>query len=186
MIVDLKEEILEDLILKLKERFEENMDRHPNINWNDIENKLKNDKKLLKTVRAMEETGGEVDVLDSDIFAGLVFLDFAIESPKGRRSICYDKEARINRKKHPPKSSAIEEATKMGVNILNEEEYYALQEIWDFDLKSSSWIKTDKKIRDLSGAIFCEKRYKRTFTFHNGAESYYGSRGFRGYVEIAL
>lgn len=186
MIVDLKVEILEDLILKLKERFEKNKDRHPNIKWDDIQNKLEIDKKLLKTVRDIEGTGGEIDVFESKIFDGPVFLDFASESPKGRRSLCYDKEARINRKKNAPESSVIEEASKMGIKVLNEDQYYALQENWDFDLKSSSWILTDKGIRDLGGALFCQKRYKRTFTSHNGADSYYSSRGFRAYVEIDL
>lgn len=177
---------MKDFILELKQRFEENKDRHPNIAWSDIENKLKEDDKFIKIVYAMEKTGGEVDVFESEIFDEPVFLDFAIESPKDRRSLCYDKEARINRKKNAPEFSVIEEARKMGIKILNEEQYYALQELKDFDLKSSSWILTNKEIRDLGGALFCQKRYDRTFTFHNGAESYYASRGFRGYVEIDL
>lgn len=146
--------------------------------------KLNSDEKLLKTVSLMEETGGEVDVVDLDIFEGPVFLDCAKESPKFRRSLCYYKNARVNRKKNPPASSVIEEAKKIEIKLLDENQYYKLQELFEFDLKTSSWILTDKEIRDLGGACFCEKRYGSVFTFHNGADSYYASRGFRGYVEI--
>ncbi|WP_282928956.1 DUF4256 domain-containing protein [Anaerococcus sp. Marseille-Q7828] len=174
----------ENLISILKERFDKTLDLHPNSNWDEVEEKLLKDKKLLETLCLMEETGGEVNFVDLPIFSGPVFLDCAKESPKGRRSLCYDKEARIKRKKNAPNSSVMEEAEKIGIKVLNEDQYYTLQELFEFDLKSSSWILTEGELRERGGALFCEKRYGRVFTFHNGAESYYSSRGFRGYVEI--
>ena len=174
----------EKLISILKERFDKTFDLHPKANWEEVEEKLLNIKKLLETLCLMEETGGEVNFVDLPIFSGPVFLDCAKESPKGRRSFCYDKEARIKRKKNAPNSSIMEEAEKMGIKVLNEDQYYNLQEFFEFDLKSSSWILTEGELRERGGALFCEKRYGRVFTFHNGADSYYASRGFRGYVEI--
>ena len=174
----------EELISILKERFNKTLDLHPKANWDEVEEKLINDKKLLDTLFLMEETGGEVNFIDLPIFPGPVFIDCAKESPKGRRSLCYDKEARINRKKNAPLSSIMEEAEKMGIKVLKEDQYYALQEYFEFDLKSSSWILTEDDLRERGGALFCEKRYGRVFTFHNGADSYYSSRGFRGYVEL--
>ena len=174
----------EKFISTLKERFYKTFDLHPNSNWDEVEKKLLKDNKLLETLCLMEETGGEVNFVDLPIFSGPVFLDCAKESPKGRRSLCYDKEARIKRKKNAPISSVMEEAEKMGIKVLNEDQYYNLQEIFEFDLKSSSWILTEDYLRAKGGACFCEKRYGRVFTFHNGADSYYASRGFRGYVEI--
>lgn len=174
----------ENLISILKERFDKTLDLHPKANWDEVEKKLLKDNKLLETLCLMEETGGKVNLVDLPIFSGPVFLDCAKESPKGRRSLCYDKEARIKRKKNAPISSVMEEAEKMGIKVLNEDQYYNLQEIFEFDLKSSSWILTEDYLRAKGGACFCEKRYGRVFTFHNGADSYYASRGFRGYVEI--
>lgn len=174
----------EKLISILKERFDKTLDLHPKTNWDDIEEKLLKDKKLLETLCLMEETGGEVNFVELPIFSGPVFLDCAKESPKGRRSLCYDKEARIKRKKNAPISSVMEEAEKMGIKVLNEDQYYTIQEFFEFDLKSSSWILTEDYLRAKGGALFCEKRYGRVFTFHNGADSYYASRGFRGYVEL--
>ena len=174
----------EKLISILKERFDKTFDLHPKANWEEVEEKLLNNKKLLETLCLMEETGGEVNLVDLQIFDGPVFLDCAKESPKGRRSLCYDKEARLKRKKNAPSSSVLEEAEKMGIKVLNEDQYYALQEFFEVDLKSSSWILTDDYLRERGGALFCEKRYGRVFTFNNGADSYYSSRGFRGYVEL--
>lgn len=175
----------EELIQILKERFDNSPDLHPNINWEKIEEKILKNKTLLKTLRLMEETGGEVNLVNLPIFSSPVFVDCVKESPKGRRSLCYDKDARINRKKNAPSSSVLEEASKMGIEILKEDQYYALQELFEFDLKSSSWILTDDKLRAKGGACFCEKRYGRVFTFHNGADSYYSSRGFRGYIKLS-
>ena len=176
----------EEFIQTLKERFDNSPDLYPNTNWDEVEEKILNNKTLLKTLRLMEETGGEVNLVDLPIFSGPVFVDCAKESPKGRRSNCYDKDARINRKKNAPSSSVIEEAEKIGVKILNKDQYYALQDLFEFDLKSSSWILTDDLLREKGGALFCEKRYDRVFTFHNGADSYYSSRAFRGYIEIDI
>ena len=174
----------EKFISTLKERFYKTFDLHPNSNWDEVEKKLLKDNKLLETLCLMEETGGEVNFVDLPIFSGPVFIDCAKESPKGRRSLCYEKEARIKRKKNAPISSVMEEAEKMGIKVLNEDQYYTIQEFFEFDLKSSSWILTEDYLRSKGGALFCEKRYGRVFTFHNGADSYYASRGFRGYIEI--
>lgn len=175
----------EELIQTLKQRFDNTRNLHPNTNWDEVEEKLLNNKHILETLSLMEETGGEVNLIDLTIFSGPVFLDCAKESPKGRRSFCYDRDARINRKKNAPSSSVLEEAEKMGIKLLNEDQYYDLQELFEFDLKSSSWILTDDELRSKGGACFCEKRYGRVFTFHNGADSYYSSRGFRGYIRLS-
>lgn len=175
----------EELIQTLKQRFDNTPNLHPNTNWDEVEEKLLNNKHILETLSLMEETGGEVNLIDLPIFSGPVFLDCAKESPKGRRSFCYDRDARINRKKNAPSSSVLEKAEKMGIKLLNEDQYYALQELFEFDLKSSSWILTDDELRSKGGACFCEKRYGRVFTFHNGADSYYSSRGFRGYIRLS-
>ena len=175
----------EELIQTLKQRFDNTRNLHPNTNWDEVEEKLLNNKHILETLSLMEETGGEVNLIDLTIFSGPVFLDCAKESPKGRRSFCYDRDARINRKKNAPSSSVLEEAEKMGIKLLNEDQYYALQELFEFDLKSSSWILTDDELRSKGGACFCEKRYGRVFTFHNGADSYYSSRSFRGYIRLS-
>ena len=174
----------EKLISILKERFDSNFDLHPGANWDQVEEKLLKDKKLLETLCLMEETGGEVNFVDLQIFSRPVFLDCAKESPKGRRSFCYDKEARIKRKKNAPISSVMEEAEKMGIKVLNEDQYYTLQEFFEFDLKSSSWILTPESIRNQGGALFGSMKYGRIFIFHNGADSYYKNRGFRGFIKI--
>ena len=173
-----------DFLKVLEDRFNQNLKRHEGICWEFVLDKLVNNKDLLDSIYYMEESGGQVDVFCGDIFDSPVYLDFSKESPKGRRSLCYDKDARVSRKKYPPKFSALEEASRMGLTILNEKRYYALQGIFEFDLKSSSWVLTEDSLRYRGGAIFCERRYGRVFTFHNGADSYYKSRGFRAYVKL--
>lgn len=160
------------------------MHRHAHIKWDFVQKSLMSNETLYDAVLKMEETGGEPDIVDLEVFRGLVYVDMAKESPKDRRSLCYDQNARGKRKKNPPLSSAQEEAKKMGLRIINEEEYYAIQNIEDLDIKTSSWVSTPDDIRNLGGALFCNKRYDRTFTYHNGADSYYQSRGFRACVKI--
>ncbi len=160
------------------------MHRHAHIKWDFVQKSLMSNETLYDAVLKMEETGGEPDIVDLEVFRGLVYVDMAKESPKDRRSLCYDQNARGKRKKNPPLSSAQEEAKKMGLRIINEEEYYAIQNIEDLDIKTSSWVSTPDDIRNLGGALFCSKRYDRTFTYHNGADSYYQSRGFRACVKI--
>lgn len=167
----------DELLATLQERFEHNMHRHKGMKWAAVEKKLK--PAYLKTLLAMEMTGGEPDVV---LLSGkkMMFVDCASESPSGRRSLCYDKAAWTARKKFKPQSSAQEIAKKMGVEMLTEDEYRALQELEEFDLKTSSWVATPTSVRKLGGALFCDRRYDTVFTYHNGAESYYGARGFRG------
>lgn len=175
----------EELLSILKERFEKNMDRHKNLQWSKVEERLKNNSEKLWSLNEMERTGGEPDVFKFDKKTGeFIFYDFSPESPKGRRSVCYDPEALESRKKHKPKDSAIAMATAMGAEILTEEEYRELQELGEFDTKTSSWVKTPSNIRELGGAVFCDRRYNHVFLYHNGAESYYGARGFRGLLRI--
>ena len=175
----------EKLLEILKERFENNMHRHPNISWDDVEARLRAKEDKLWSLNEMERTEGEPDVIgydeESDMY---IFCDCTKESPKGRRSICYDREALLSRKKHPPKTSAMDMATEMGIDILTEEQYRALQEIEEFDMRTSTWIKTPEDIRALGGALFCDRRYDHVFTYHNGADSYYASRGFRGILKV--
>lgn len=169
------------LIETLKDRFEKNMNRHKGIKWGDVQKRLESNPEKLKVLDEMELTGGEPDVVVYDKKSGeVVFYDCAPESPKGRRSYCYDRAALDARKMHKPSNSAIDMANEIGIEILSEDEYFELQKLGDFDLKTSSWIKTPEDIRKKGGAIFCDKRYGRTFTYHNGADSYYASRGFRG------
>ena len=169
----------------LKTRFEKNMNRHEGIEWNKIQVKLDKHPEKLWSLNEMEESEGEPDVIAFDKTTGeYIFYDCSIESPKGRRSICYDNEALESRKEHKPKNSAIEMAKDMGIELLTEDQYRELQNIGDFDTKTSSWIKTPSKIRDLGGAIFCDKRYNTVFVYHNGAESYYSSRAFRGMLRV--
>lgn len=173
----------ENIISILKTRFEKNINRHQNINWDKVYNKLINNEEVLWSLNEMEKTGGEPDIViekNNEYY----FYDCAKESPSERRSFCYDKEALESRKSFKPENNAVDFANAIGINILNEEEYKYLQTLGDFDLKTSSWIKTDDSIRKLGGAIFGDKRYDRTFIYHNGAESYYSSRGFRGYVKL--
>ncbi|MBL0342319.1 MAG: DUF4256 domain-containing protein [Bacteroidetes bacterium] len=173
------------LLACLKFRFEENRNRHKGIEWTKVQAKLEADTKKLWSLNAMEITGGEPDVIDFDKKSGeFIFYDCATESPKNRRSICYDKEALEARKENKPKNSAVEMASEIGIELLSEAQYRALQEIGNFDTKTSSWIKTPDEIRKLGGALFCDRRYNQVFVYHNGAESYYSARGFRGLLRI--
>jgi hypothetical protein len=171
----------DELLGALKDRFEQNMHRHKGIAWADVEARLANDGDALKALRAMEASGGEPDVIGRDKKTGqVVYCDCSPQSPSGRRSVCYDREALDSRKEHKPKSSAVEMAASMGIELLTEEEYRALQQLEEFDTKTSSWIRTPSDVRSLGGALFCDRRYGKVFTYHNGAESYYAARGFRG------
>ena len=166
----------------LKARFERNMHRHPGIEWATIEAKLHANPAKIWSLREMERSGGEPDVLELD--GELAFVDCAAESPKGRRSLCYDRAALDSRKEAKPASSAVEDAAEMGAELLTEAEYMQLQRVGEFDLKTSSWLKTPTGIRAEGGSIFGDRRYGRVFVFHNGAESYYASRGFRASLRI--
>ncbi len=174
-----------ELISILKARFEKNTKRHKGIKWDEVQARLEKHPGKLWSLNEMEMTGGEPDVVGQDKKTGeYIFNDCSAESPKGRRSICYDHEALEARKEHKPKDSAINMAADMGIEILNEEEYRALQELGEFDLKTSSWVDTPANIRKLGGAIFCDRRYSTIFTYHNGAESYYAARAFRGSLKV--
>ena len=183
---ELSPEERENLFKILKIRFEKNPGRHNKIKWKDVQGRLDSgspDKQWA--LYEMEETGGEPDVVGYDKKTGqYIFYDFSAESPKGRRSLCYDQRALKSRKTNKPKDSAVNLATSMGVELLTEQEYRELQKLGEFDLKTSSWVKTPDEVRKLGGAIFCDRRYNRVFTYHNGAESYYAARGFRGSVRI--
>jgi hypothetical protein len=175
----------EELLKTLKVRFEENMSRHKRIEWNKVEAKLKKSNDKLWSLNEMERTGGEPDIVSYDKKTGeYIFYDCSVESPNGRRSLCYDAEALASRKEHKPKDSAVNMAKAMGVELLTEEQYRELQKLGEFDLKTSSWVKTPAEIRKLGGAIFCDRRYNKVFTYHNGAESYYAARGFRGMLKV--
>ncbi len=169
------------LLQTLERRFERHLSRHAGIAWADVRGRLEHDADGLQAIHAMEATGGEPDVIGRDAATGqLVFCDCAAESPAGRRSLCYDGEARAARKEHRPEGSAIESAAAMGIALLTEDEYRALQRLGTFDVKTSSWIATPPDVRALGGALFCDRRYGRVFVYHNGAQSYYAARGFRG------
>lgn len=175
----------EALLDTLKARFEQNMHRHPGLEWDKVRAKLEADPKKLRTLAEMEKTGGEPDVVGYDEKTGTyLFFDCSPESPKERRSVCYDREARESRKEHAPKSSAVEMAAAMGAELLDEEQYRQLQRLGEFDMKTSSWIKTPSDVRELGGALFCDRRYGRVFTYHNGAQSYYAARGFRCWLSV--
>ena len=175
----------EGLLKTLKERFEKNMDRHKGIEWSTVRERLTKNNNKLWSLQQMESTGGEPDVVGYDKNTGeYIFYDCAAESPKGRRSICYDDEALQSRKENKPANSAINMANEMEVEILNEEEYRQLQTLGKFDLKTSSWIKTPTEIRKLGGALFCDRRYDTVFLYHNGAESYYAARAFRSSLKV--
>lgn len=182
---DLSQEQKEQLLSVLKTRFEKNMNRHKDIEWSKVQAKLEANSEKLLSLDEMEETEGEPDVLGYDKKTDeYIFYDCSPESPKGRRSICYDHEALESRKEHKPKHSAIGMAEEMGIDILTEEEYRELQKSGTFDIKTSSWIKTPSDIRKLGGALFCDRRYNTVFLYHNGAESYYAARGFRGSLRV--
>jgi hypothetical protein len=171
----------EDLLHTLMARFEQNMHRHEGLAWASVQARLEANPDALKSLHEMESTGGEPDVIAHDRKTGqFTFVDCSAESPKGRRSLCYDRRALNARKENKPKGSAVEMAATMGIELLTEEEYRALQKLGEFDLKTSSWISTPPEIRALGGAIFCDRRYDTVFTYHNGADSYYAARGFRG------
>jgi hypothetical protein len=180
----LSSEQREELLLALRGRFEKNMSRHKGIEWAKVEAKL-NSAENLWSLDQMESSGGEPDVVGYDKSTDeYIFYDCSAESPKDRRSICYDHEALEARKEHKPGNSAIQMAEDMGIEILTEEQYRELQKLGKFDLKTSSWVKTPPDIRKLGGAIFCDRRYDTVFVYHNGAESYYAARGFRGSIRI--
>ncbi|CAM3880247.1 DUF4256 domain-containing protein [Paenibacillus lactis] len=182
---ELSPEQREELLQTLKARFEKNMNRHPGLEWADVQAKLEANPEKLWSLHEMEETGGEPDVVGHDGKTGeYIFYDCSAESPKGRRSVCYDREALESRKEHKPKSSAVEMAAAMGIELLTEEQYRELQQLGNFDMKTSSWVITPERIRKLGGALFCDRRYDTVFVYHNGAESYYAARGFRGSLRV--
>ena len=175
----------EELLATLKTRFEKNMNRHKGVDWAKVLSKLEANSEKLWSLSEMERTGGEPDVVGHDKKTGeYVFVDCSAESPKGRRSVCYDREALESRKEHKPKDSAIDMAKAMGVEVLTEEQYRELQKVGEFDLKTSSWVQTPAAVRRLGGALFCDRRYDQVFVYHNGAESYYAARGFRAAVRV--
>jgi hypothetical protein len=175
----------EELFRLLKARFEKNMNRHPSLKWAKVQAKLEADPKKLWSLNEMERTGGEPDVVAYDKKTGeYIFFDCSPESPQGRRNVCYDREALEARKEFKPKDSAINMAATMGIEILTEEQYRELQKLGNFDTKTSSWVKTSSAIRKLGGALFCDRRYDTVFVYHNGADSYYAARGFRGSLRI--
>lgn len=175
----------EELLNVLKDRFEKNSHRHKGLEWDKVQAKLEANPEKLWSLNEMESTGGEPDVVGYDEKADeYTFYDCSAESPKGRRSVCYDREALESRKKYKPETSALDMATAMGIELLTEEQYRQLQELGDFDLKTSSWIQTPADIRERGGALFCDCRYGHVFLYHNGAESYYASRGFRGSLSV--
>jgi Protein of unknown function (DUF4256) len=175
----------EELLRALKVRFEKNMTRHRGLEWADVQAKLEANPEKLWSLHEMERTGGEPDVVGHDKNTGeFIFYDCSAESPKGRRSLCYDREALEARKEHKPKDAAMDVAAAMGIELLTEEQYRELQNLGEFDTKTSSWVKTPSEIRKLDGALFCDRRYDHVFVYHNGAESYYAARGFRGLLRI--
>jgi hypothetical protein len=175
----------DQLLEILKARFQRNMPRHSGIVWADVRAKLEGNPDALKSLQEMEATGGEPDVIGTTKNSSkFIFCDCSGESPAGRRSICYDAEARAARKEHKPKTSAVEMAAAMGIELLTEERYRELQKLGEFDTKTSSWVETPSDVRALGGALFCDRRYGKVFVYHNGAESYYAARGFRGFLEL--
>ena len=182
---ELSPEQRKELLRKLKARFEKNVDRHKGLEWAKVQAKLEANTEKLWSLNEMERTGGEPDVVGIDKKTGeYIFYDCSAESPKGRRSVCYDREGLDSRKEHKPENNAIDMAAAMGIELLTEEQYRELQKLGNFDTKTSSWVKTPAEIRKLGGALFCDRRYDHVFVYHNGAESYYGVRGFRGELRV--
>ncbi len=171
----------EELLAVLKARFEKNMNRHQGLDWAKVQARLEANAEKFASLHEMESTGGEPDIVGHDEKTGeYIFYDCSAESPRGRRSICYDREALESRKEHRPENNAVDMAAAMGIELLTEEQYRALQKLGKFDTKTSSWVKTPSDIRKLGGALFCDRRYDTVFVYHNGAQSYYAARGFRG------
>ncbi|HEX6334892.1 MAG TPA: DUF4256 domain-containing protein [Flavisolibacter sp.] len=174
-----------ELLKTLKARFEKNRNRHKGLEWDAVQARLEAHPGKLWSLNEMEQSGGEPDVVSYDKKTGvIVFYDCSEETPKGRRSACFDREAQQSRKQHPPKHNAMDMAAAMGIEMLTEEQYRELQQLGEFDLKTSSWIQTPPQIRKLGGALFCDRRYDTVFVYHNGAESYYAARGFRGALQV--
>src|SRR3989338_5963228 len=181
----LSSEQSEELLRALKARFEKNMNRHNGLEWAKVQTKLEAHTEKLWSLNEMERTGGEPDVVGHDKKTGeYIFYDCSAETPRGRRNVCYDREALESRKEHKPQNSAIDMAAAMGIELLTEEQYRKLQKLGNFDTKTSSWVKTPTDIRKLGGALFADRRYDHVFVYHNGAESYYGVRGFRGSLRV--
>jgi Protein of unknown function (DUF4256) len=175
----------EELLRTLQARFEQNVERHRGVAWAEVQARLEASAGKLRSLQEMERTGGEPDVVGRDSSSGeIIFYDCSAESPKGRRSLCYDREAWNARKEDKPKDSATDMAAAIGVALLTEEQYQELQKLGNFDTKTSSWVKTPAEIRKLGGALFCDRRYNTVFVYHNGAESYYAARGFRGALRV--
>ncbi|MFB5760176.1 DUF4256 domain-containing protein [Paenibacillus medicaginis] len=184
-IKELSPEQREELLGTLKARFEKNMNRHKGLEWAKVQAKLEANPEKLWSLHEMEITGGEPDVVGHDEKTDeYIFYDCSAESPKGRRSVCYDREALESRKAHKPENTAIDMAAAMGIELLTEEQYRELQKLGNFDMKTSSWVNTPANIRKLGGAIFCDRRYDTIFMYHNGADSYYAARGFRGSLRV--
>jgi hypothetical protein len=175
----------EELLKALKARFEKNMDRHKGLEWGNVQSKLEANAHKLWSLSEMEATGGEPDVVGHDKKTGeYIFFDCSPETPKGRTSVCYDREGLESRKEHKPKNNATDMAAAMGIELLTEEQYRELQKLGNFDMKTSSWVKTPTDIRKLGGALFCDRRYGHVFVYHNGAQSYYAARAFRGCLRV--
>jgi hypothetical protein len=175
----------EELISALKARFKKNMNRHKGLEWSKVQTKLEANTEKLWSLSEMESSGGEPDVVGHDKKSGeYIFFDCSAETPKGRVSVCYDREGWESRKEHRPKNTAIDMAAAMGVELLTEEQYFELQKLGEFDTKTSSWVKTPANIRKLGGALYCDRRYDRVFVGHNGAQSYYAARAFRGWLRV--
>ena len=182
---DMKAKQREEILRALKARFDKNMNRHNGLEWAKVQAKLEAKTEKLWSLNEMERTGGEPDVVGDDKKTGeYIFFDCSAESPNGRRSVCYDREALKSRKEFKPKDTAVDMAAAMGIEILTEEQYRESQELADFDTKTQSWVKTPPGIRKLGGAVFCDRRYNSVFLYHNGAESYYAARGFRGWLRV--